>query len=160
MTIISWRIVSAELAHVAFTGEGGLTHSSRWNKKGTRIIYTASSLSLATLEILVNLPSRLIATKHYLAIAASFNEKLVQRVRTEDLPPNWSQYPAAFITKELGTLWVEEGKSAVLAVPSSLIPSEINFLFNPGHPDFGEISIGNPENYRFDKRLLTPPPKS
>lgn len=157
MNIISWRIVSADWAHAAFTGEGGLTHSSRWNKKGTRIIYTASSLSLATLEILVNAPTRLIAIKHYLAIAASFNEKLVQRVRTEDLPPNWSQYPATFITKELGTLWVEGGKSAVLAVPSSLIPSEMNFLFNPSHPDFCEIAIGKPENYRFDERLLRPP---
>ncbi|MFZ0241629.1 MAG: RES family NAD+ phosphorylase [Desulfobacterales bacterium] len=156
MNIISWRIVSADWAHAAFTGEGGLTHSSRWNKKGTRIIYTASSLSLATLEILVNMPTRLIANKNYLAIAASFNEKLVKRVRTKDLPPNWSQYPATFITKELGTLWVEEGKSAVLAVPSSLIPSEMNFLINPSHPDFGQISIGKPENYQFDKRLLAP----
>ncbi|MFZ0134977.1 MAG: RES family NAD+ phosphorylase [Desulfobacterales bacterium] len=160
MNIISWRIVSADWAHAAFTGEGGLTHSSRWNKKGTRIIYTASSLSLATLEVLVNVPTRLIATKRYLAIAASFNEKLVQRVRAEDLPPNWSQYPATFTTKELGTLWIEEGKSAVLAVPSSLIPNEINFLFNPSHPDFCEISIGKPENYRFDERLLTQPTKA
>ncbi len=159
MNIISWRIVSADWAHAAFTGEGGLTHSSRWNKKGTRIIYTASSLSLATLEILVNVPTRLIATKRYLAIAASFNEKLVQRVRTKDLPPNWSEYPATFKTKELGTLWIEEGKSAVFAVPSSLIPGEINFLFNPSHPDFCEIAIGKPENYRFDERLLTPPTK-
>jgi len=160
VTIIAWRIVSAEWAHDAFTGEGGLGHSSRWNKRGSRIVYTAGSLSLATLENFVNVPTIVIASKHCVAIAVSFNEKLVQRVRIEDLPPNWSQYPATFVTKELGTLWVEGGKSAVLAVPSSLIPAEVNFLLNPRHPDFCKISIGKPDNYRFDERLLKPPTKS
>lgn len=112
--------------------------------------YPPARGSKTAFEISVNVPTRLIATKRYLAIAASFNEKLVQRVRKKDLPPNWSEYPATFKTKELGTLWIEEGKSVVLAVPSSLMPGEINFLFNPSHPDFCEISIGKPENYRFD----------
>jgi RES domain-containing protein len=159
MTIVSWRIVSTEWAHAAFTGEGGLAHSSRWNKRGTRVVYTAGSLSLATLEILVNVPTSVIATKRYVAIAASFDEKLVRRVRMEDLPPNWSQYPATLATKELGTLWVEAGTSAVLAVPSSLIPSEVNFLLNPSHPDFRKISIGKPDTFRFDERLMKPPAK-
>jgi RES domain-containing protein len=156
MTIVSWRIVSTEWAHAAFTGEGGLAHSSRWNKRGTRVVYTAGSLSLATLEILVNVPTSVIATKRYVAIAASFDEKLVRRVRMEDLPPNWSQYPATLATKELGTLWVEAGASAV---PSSLIPSEVNFLLNPSHPDFRKISIGKPDTFRFDERLMKPPAK-
>ena len=39
----------------AFSGEGGLHASARWHTAGHLIVYTAQSLSLAALEILVHL---------------------------------------------------------------------------------------------------------
>jgi hypothetical protein len=42
----------------------------------------------------------------------------------------------------------------VLALPS-VITGELNHLINPAHPDFKKISIGKPEPYIFDPRLLT-----
>jgi RES domain-containing protein len=154
MKIESWRLVPAEWVHAAFTGEGGLTHSSRWNKKGTRIVYTASSLSLATLELIANAPPSLIATKRYFAIPVVFDETIVQRINTEELLPNWSQYPATNATKELGTAWIDSAQSAVLAVPSALVPTELNFLLNPTHPEFCNISLGKPNPHKVAKRLL------
>jgi RES domain-containing protein len=50
---------------------------------------------------------------------------------------------------------VRENRSAVLAVPSVIIPEEFNYLLNPAHPDFKKISIGKPEPFAFDPRLLT-----
>lgn len=44
--------------------------------------------------------------------------------------------------------------SAVLAVPSVIIPQETNYLLNPQHPDFKKIKIGKPEDFGFDPRLL------
>jgi RES domain-containing protein len=50
---------------------------------------------------------------------------------------------------------VREARSAILALPSAIIPNEPNFLLNPAHPDFNQISIHKPEPFAFDPRLLT-----
>jgi RES domain-containing protein len=43
----------------------------------------------------------------------------------------------------------------VLAWPSVIVSGEPNFLLNPAHPDFKKITIGKPERFMFDPRLLT-----
>jgi RES domain-containing protein len=53
----------------------------------------------------------------------------------------------------LGDEWVREGRSAVLRVPSVVVPHEPNYVLNPAHPGFGEIWIGTPEPVPFDVRL-------
>lgn len=45
-----------------------------------------------------------------------------------------------------GTEWARERGSAVLAVPSAVIPAETNYLLNPLHPDFRRIKIGRPRD--------------
>jgi RES domain-containing protein len=54
---------------------------------------------------------------------------------------------------ELGTRWARDLKSSVLAVPSAVIPQELNYLLNPLHSDFKRIRVGNPEAFRFDPRV-------
>jgi len=48
---------------------------------------------------------------------------------------------------------VKEQRSAILALPG-VITRETNYLVNPAHPDFKRISIGSPERFTFDPRLL------
>jgi RES domain-containing protein len=43
--------------------------------------------------------------------------------------------------------------TAVLAVPSAVIPHELNYLLNPRHPHFKRIRVGRPEPFSFDPRL-------
>lgn len=43
--------------------------------------------------------------------------------------------------------------SAILAVPSVLIPEETNYLLNPAHPDFKKVKIGEPEVFTFNYRI-------
>ena len=53
-----FRIAAARFARSrkhAFSGEGGLVAPARWHTAGRPIVYTAQSLSLAALEILVHL---------------------------------------------------------------------------------------------------------
>ena len=38
-------------------------------------------------------------------------------------------------------------------VPSSVIPAEFNFFFNPKHADFGKVRIGEPTPFLYDARL-------
>jgi len=55
---------------------------------------------------------------------------------------------------EIGDRWVQERRSAVLALPSAISPDDTNFLLNPTHPDFKRIRIHPPINFDFDPRLL------
>ena len=154
MTILAWRIVSERRAHAAFTGEGASRYPGRWNMQGTPLIYTAGSLALAVLEIIANTSVKYLRTQRYVAVPIRFDEKVVLRLDLKDLPADWAQAPRSQATQALGTRWVTAASSAVLAVPSSIIPIEPNFLLNPRHPDFCKISIGKPETFLFDKRLL------
>jgi hypothetical protein len=55
----------------------------------------------------------------------------------------------------MGTKWAMEKRSAVLGVPSVVIPSELKYLLNPEHPDFSKIEIGPSKPVGWDPRLLT-----
>ena len=88
------------------------------------------------------------------AISADIPETLtIFRMPASGLPANWRRYPPPEALAELGTRWARDLKSPVLAVPSAVIPQELNYVLNPVHPDFKRIRVGDPEAFRFDPRL-------
>lgn len=91
----------------------------------------------------------------YSAFRLEVMESLIERFPRTSLPVDWQSSPPPPAIQSLGDRWVQEGRSAVLAVPSVLIPGELNFLLNPSHPDFNKISIQKPEPFAFDPRLLS-----
>jgi RES domain-containing protein len=149
----AWRIVKEKHAATAFSGEGAARTGGRWNSRGVRVVYTSSNKPLAALESLVHLnPS---VPFKYVAIRITFDDALVKIVSLIDLPPNWRVEPPPPSTKALGDMWVQKAESAVFVLPSVVIPGAINYLLNPAHPGFKKISIGRPERFTFDPRLLT-----
>lgn len=62
--------------------------------------------------------------------------------------------PPPTALREIGDAWVNRGHSAVLEVPSVIVPSESNYLLNPSHPTFPEITIADPVPFSLDVRLL------
>jgi RES domain-containing protein len=117
------------------------------------VVYTSASLALAALEVLVNL-ERPELPGDLVAIAADIPETLsVSRVAPSELPVSWRSYPAPEALADLGTRWAREAKTAVLAVPSAVIPQELNYLLNPRHSHFKRVRVGSPEAFRFDLRL-------
>jgi RES domain-containing protein len=146
-----WRVCSRR--HRAFDGEGARLYGGRWNHHGARVVYTSGSLSLAALEYFVNLDPDLMPPG-LVAVSADIPDGVrVQQIRVRDLPRNWRDAPAPEALRDLGTTWVSRGASAVLAVPSAVIPEDRNYLLNPAHPDFRRIRIGGPEPFRFDPRM-------
>jgi RES domain-containing protein len=90
-----------------------------------------------------------------MAVFADLPETLrISRIPTSRLPPDWRSHPAPERLAELGTSWVSAAETAILAVPSAVIPQELNYLLNPLHPQFKQIRVGRPEPFRFDPRLL------
>jgi RES domain-containing protein len=149
----AWRIVKARHAATAFTGEGAAKTGGRWNSRGVRVVYTSSTNSLAALETLVHLNPPVLL--RYVSIRIEFEDRVMERVALVTLPADWQAEPPPPSTKALGDAWVREARSAVLAIPSVIIPGELNYLLNPAHPDFRAIRIGKPDAFAFDPRLLT-----
>jgi RES domain-containing protein len=88
------------------------------------------------------------------AIGAKVPETLaIERWTVDDLPANWRDYPAPAMLAGLGNEWAHLKRSAVLFVPSVVIPSEENVLLNPEHPEFERIEIGEPRPFAFDSRM-------
>jgi len=149
-----WRLTKTRYLATAWDGEGARTSGGRWNSAGTAVVYTSATLSLALVETLVHVPSGVLPA--YTAVPIEFDDSLVAVVDTADLPANWKDQPAPPETRVIGDSWVGSSKSALLRVPSVVVPSEFNYVVNPRHPDFGRIRIGAPMPFPFDPRL--PPP--
>lgn len=152
MSITAWRIVAARHAATAMTGDGARLYPGRWNHRGTPLVYTAASMSLAALELLVHAGSVDRLADH-VCIPVTFDADLCEVLREGGLPPDWADHPAPSYTRDLGARWVAEARSPVLAVPSAVIQIETNYILNPRHPDFGKIRIGAARPFRFDPRL-------
>ena len=152
MIVNAWRITKRKHARDAFTGEGAREFGGRWNNPGTAVVYTAQSQSLAALEMLVHLDSADFLEK-YVLLAADFDQSLIKVLNPSDLPRNWRTEPSPGQVRSIGDEWVIGGSSAVLQVPSVLVPGESNFLLNPAHQDFGRIRFGKALAFRLDSRL-------
>jgi RES domain-containing protein len=150
--ITAWRIVAARQKQKAFSGEGARLNGGRWNSKGVAMVYTAGNLALASLEMVVNLPSPALL-QEFVRIPIQFELQLVQILPDTELPRDWNSRPISPSTRAVGDRWVKERRSAVLRVPSVVVPEEYNYLLNPAHPDFVRICIDQTEIYHFDPRL-------
>ncbi len=149
-----WRICKKKYADQAYSGAGAKLYGGRWNEPGMAVIYTAGSLSLAALETFVNLEPDLLPDD-LVAVAADLPAKIGRtRLRVADLPSDWREYPAPDSLKQIGTNWLRLATTAVLVVPSVIIPQEKNYLINPAHKDCRRLKIHPALPFQFDPRIL------
>lgn len=142
-----WRLGSA--AHPIWDGGGAALYGGRWNPVGVAVIYAASSISLAMLERLVQ--------RHSLArmmiVEALVPDDLLVTDLMHDAPPNWRALddPAA---AQIGGAWFAARQTAVLRVPSAIVPREANYVINPMHPHASRIQVLPPDALVWDPRLF------
>ncbi len=120
---------------------------------GTSVVYTAESLSLATLEIVVHLEREELFYTRFLKILVTFDSSQVTVLSRNTLPKDWNRLPPSESTQKIGYKWISRSKFAVLKVPSTIIMEEYNYLINPNHPDFAGMKIGKSQRFKFDPRL-------
>jgi RES domain-containing protein len=149
----AWRIVRASREKTAFTGEGPWRYGGRWNLPGVRVVYVSEHQSTAALEVFANrMP--FVIEENYKAFYLEWPDDLTEIFPAKKLPVNWRVHPPPVEIKEIGDRWVQERRSAVLALPSAISPAETNFLLNPEHRDFKRIRIVPPIDFDFDPRLI------
>ena len=151
--IQAWRLFKRAYSAADLSGEGARINGGRLNSKGIAVIYTSASLSLAAMEILAHIQSTKLLGKYHMRRLA-FDEKLVRTLEVADLPSNWRRSPPTRDIQQVGDRWVESRASAILRIPSALIPQEHNFILNPAHPDFAKIHFDDPGPFVFPPRII------
>jgi RES domain-containing protein len=146
----------ADRRYPIFDGTGARILGGRWNSPGKPMIYGAATFAGALLEVLVhsNLGR---APKTHAAVEITIPDTLaVESLGANDLPAWDAEDPGA--SRAFGDQWLGEKRTAVLLVPSMVTHGrEQNVLINPEHPDFRQISAGQPEEIQWDKRFLKKP---
>ncbi|MCC2978190.1 RES family NAD+ phosphorylase [Sphingomonas sp. PL-96] len=151
-----WRIGTDTLTYTAddLSGTGARITGGRWNSKGTAVTYTSSSRALACLETVVHLNASGLPLNRYL-VEVTVPKDIWARRETIDPAQHvgWDAEPAGLTSTEVGTRWITERRSALLCVPSVIVPEEDNILINPAHADATRITAQKVRRWLYDPRL-------
>ena len=148
----AWRIVQPRWQATAFNGDGARLNGGRWNNVGTALVYTAGSLSLAQLEILVHAHKKRLLSQ-WVVCELGIPDDVIISVDMSRLPLDWDNPSGSAETQQIGDRWAHENVSVALRVPSAVSPPDFCYLLNPLHVDFHKITIGPFRPFTFDPRL-------
>ena len=117
------------------------------------MVYLATSLSMAVLEVLVHSPRIKLLDEEYVYFTVDIDDELVLNLDINDLADDWHDASISMTTQFIGDNWLESQASLCLQVPSRIIPIEKNIILNPKHKDFSSIDLAGPYKFKFDSRL-------
>lgn len=150
--MLVWRLCRKEYANLS--GVGASLYGGRWNAPGSPVIYTASSLSLAFVEIIPGLRKNMIP-KGFVSLLITIDEKVSKKELTiEDFPKYWRQEKGKRWFIKEGDQWLKEKETLLLIVPSVIVPEEKNVLINPLHPDISKVKIETIKPFTIDPRFV------
>jgi RES domain-containing protein len=148
-----WRICKARQAEEAFSGQGARRYGGRWNSPGIPMVYSASSMALAAIELFVHLEPNL-QPDDLVSIAATLPQgEPSVRLEPEKLPSGWWTDDVEPL-RSLGDKWIRDASSLAIEVPSAALRVEWNVLVNPLHPTIVQLKIDPPEPFHFDARMF------
>ena len=149
-----WRLAKTCHEHATLEDEakGAKQVGGRWNSKGIPVVYAAFNVATACMEVLVHVDWLMAPELVLLAIDVP-DDITIDVVDHQDLPDDWSVFPAPRQLAEIGDDWAKNGNSLILEVPSAACPYERNAILNPFHSDASRCSIQVLGPYHFDGRL-------
>jgi RES domain-containing protein len=143
-----WRI--SDFADLS--GQGGLLEPARWHSIARPLVYLADHPASALLEVLVHLEvdaADVPSTYRLLAVEAPDD---VAFETAAGLSGNWQADGNA--TQAVGNRWLEQRLTAMLRVPSAIVPYAWNWLLNPLHADARNVRVLEAVRATFDPRLF------
>ena len=150
--MILWRLTRRP--HADLRGRGGELADGRWHTRGRPVVYGASTAALAALEVRVHLdlPFDLLPDDYVLMRIAGPDDMAVRIVEPDDLPEGW-QRPKTSSADPSAMAGLPSAASALLLVPSAIIPFEQNVLINPLHPESARLAVAEITPFAWDPRL-------
>jgi len=156
LSIELWRIAASTPGYRAndLSGTGAAVTGGRWNEPNIAVVYTSTSRALACLETIAHLDAATLPLNRYLVrIVVPFSLWTSREILDLSvLPPDWNARPASIASIALGSDWLRNTRSALLDVPSVIVPEERNVLINPGHPEAGAVSADIIRLWDYDRR--------
>ena len=117
-------------------------------------MYTSGSIALACLETLAHLAAGDLPLNRYL-VKVEVPDVLWKAAEIFD-PKNhvgWDAIPTGRVSLDAGDAWAAARTSALLTVPSVIVPEERNILINPAHPDTTQLRAIKLRRWTYDPRL-------
>jgi RES domain-containing protein len=149
--MVLWRISN----YADLRGIGGLRAPGRWHFAGQPVVYLAEHPALALLEILVHMEIASVdqLPDGYQLLRVDVGDDIpVAEIADADVPGDWRQN--SDWSRGAGTEWLQTETSAVLKVPSAVVPFAHNFLLNPAHPAADAVRIVDVLHVKHDDRIL------
>lgn len=134
-------------------GTGAAAFAGRWHSKGTYILYTANSPSLALLESVVHMAG--IPLVDYCMVCLEIPDDKIAKTNIKDLPNNWYSNPSPGALGIIGDNFIKQNEHLALEVPSAIMPEETNLLLNPNHVDFPKVKVSYRRTIPIDKRFFS-----
>lgn len=156
MTVAVWRIAAVTLIYSAddLSGAGAKASGGRWNSPGVAVVYASESIALALHETVVHLRSSGLPLNRYL-VRIEVPDAVWQARRSLTAPPvGWDVEPHGVPGVRAGDSWLKSASSALLTVPSVVVPEECNVLINPAHPDAAGLTAVMVRRWGYDARLF------
>lgn len=156
--MIVWRIATEAPTYRAtdLTGTGAKITGGRWNSIGVPMLYSSTSIALAAIETIVHLSQGGLPFNRYLVQIDIPNSVWTARQITSSIlaPAGWDAVPSGMASIQYGDQWLANNASAILEVPSIIVPEEQNVLINPAHKDTSSITAKIVRKWIYDPRLL------
>jgi RES domain-containing protein len=152
-----WRIAADTRTYLAddMQGLGAKITGGRWNDVGMAVVYASTSRALACLETMVHLNAGGLPLNRYLVEIEVPDDvwRAAETMEPDRMPVGWDAAPAGLVSIRLGSAWLSATSSALLFVPSIIVPEEQNALINPAHPEAGRILAQKVRKFLYDPRV-------
>ena len=133
-----------------FSSFGATQKGGRWNSAGMPVIYAATSLAGAKLELFARIGFEA-TPAGYLFVQIDVSD--ATKFSKYDL----SVVPTLAESKAWGDGWLVANETVMALVPSRASPGDWNALLNPRHPDFGSLDVSKEKPVRWDTRHFRKP---
>ncbi len=158
MTVTLFRIATDTPSYTAddLSGRGAELTGGRWNRPGSPVVYASTSIALACLETVVHLGGSGGLPLHRYLVKITVPDQVWSsrtKLLAQDLPVGWDAIPEGRISPDVGEKWIAAGVSALLHIPSVIVPEEANVLLNPKHPDAAAVIAEKIRKWTYDPRL-------
>jgi len=139
-----WRIAAETRKYAAtdLSGMGAAANPGRWNDDKEPVVYCAPTIAIAVLETAAHIDDAGLPLNRYLVAIEVPDGLWAQREELDRvrLPATWSVIPAGRASVRIGSEWLSSLRSAILLVPSVIVPEEWASLINPKHPEARAIT--------------------
>ncbi len=150
-----WRIAAETRTYQAndLSGTGAAIHPGRWNAAGEHVVYAAPTLALAVLETAAHVDDGGLPLNRFVVelTVPPAVWKARRRLKLAELDPAWCAIPAGRASEDAGSAWFRSAASALLLVPSVIVPEEFPVLINATHPDAARIGARTIRRFEFNR---------